>query len=383
MARRNCYLLFASFVLATFSINAAVPRFNGDTFDGTVLDTLTWEVSSPLGFSTVTQNQELLITSDGSGGAFCHTPELFGPGAGIALRKRLVGDFDIQVDFRNFQGSAPNYAAYLNIYQDQSHQLHIKRGHFDGGSVNGIQTVAIVGGPDMINGEVSPNPVTSGTFRITRSGITIQTFFDGALDFSLEAFDGPVIVSLVFGADQEFGSVAFDNFIINSGRLVVVDHLWACGNTFDVTAGPAVTNLALGKPTTASATLPGSDSSLAVDGSPWSFWNSGQDYPQWIEIDLGRNYSVRGIALWISMLPDGITRHSVWVRSEEGQWTEWVNAWTFEGYTEDLQRLTAWAIAPGGGAAIWAPVRYVRVVSEESPSWIAWREIEVYGYAAP
>jgi hypothetical protein len=83
------------------------------------------------------------------------------------------------------------------------------------------------------------------------------------------------------------------------------------------------------------------------------------------------------------MLPDGETLHSVWVRSETGRWAEWVNAVTFEGYTADSQRLTGRAVAPGGGAAIWAPVRYVRVLSESSVSWIGWREIEVYGYARP
>ena len=189
------------------------------TFDGTIIDTETWEVSAPLGDSTVTQNDELLLTSDGTGGAFCNTPDLRGPGAGIALRRRLAGDFDIQVDFRNFSGRG---AVYFNVYQDPSNQMHIKR--LRGTEGDGIQTFAVVGGED-INGDVSDNGTTSGTFRITRSGATIKTFLDSASNFLVEAFDGPVIVSLVLGG-AGIASVAFDNFVIYSGTLE--DQLLVC-----------------------------------------------------------------------------------------------------------------------------------------------------------
>jgi probable HAF family extracellular repeat protein len=155
----------------------------------------------------------------------------------------------------------------------------------------------------------------------------------------------------------------------------------------DLAPGPdapaSLTNLALGRPVVASATWsrPGYDPSKAVDGDPYTYWSSGLPAPQWIEVDLGDDYVIGSITAWVTMLPNGITRHRFLVRSETRPWVEWTNVWTHEGPTGDLQRLTARPTSGSMGAA-WRHVRYVRVLSEVSPSWIAWREIEVYGGAA-
>ena len=74
----SALLVFAVLLLSTAALNAQVLI---DTFDGTVIDPLRWEVSAPLGDSTVTQNDTLSLTSDGTVGTFCNTPGLFGPGA--------------------------------------------------------------------------------------------------------------------------------------------------------------------------------------------------------------------------------------------------------------------------------------------------------------
>ena len=134
------------------------------------------------------------------------------------MRRTLSGDFDIQVDFTAFTGPSVNYVhAFFNVYQDQGNQLHIKR--IRGSSFDGIQTVADVEGA-RTNGSVSFNPMTSGTFRITRSGSVITTFFNGTADLSILAFGGPVIVSLVFHCPGGIASVEYDNFVINTGTLV-------------------------------------------------------------------------------------------------------------------------------------------------------------------
>ena len=225
MTQKFYYILSASLVLAGLFLNTAELKAQSDTFDGTVIDPLNWEVSAPLGNSTVTQNGALFLTSDGTFGAFCNTPGLFGPGAGIALRKKLSGDFDIQVDFSGFSGPNQDFVqAFFNVYQDQNNQLHIKR--IRGNSIDGTQTVSLVGGL-INNGLVTPNPVSSGTFRITRSGSVMTTFFNGAPEFSISAFGSPVIVSLVLlGPGGQTASVEFDNFSINSGTLV--DPLLVC-----------------------------------------------------------------------------------------------------------------------------------------------------------
>ena len=166
-----------------------------------------------------------------------NTPGIFGPGAGISLRRKLSGDFDIQVDFTNFSGPSVDFVqAFFNVYQDQDNQLHIKR--IRGFSTDGIQTVAKVGGGGLINGAASFNPVTSGTFRITRSGSVITAFFNEAPDFSIPGFSGDVIISLVlFGPEGESASVVYDNFTINSGTLV--DPLLVCRECVPLPPGAA------------------------------------------------------------------------------------------------------------------------------------------------
>jgi hypothetical protein len=69
------------------------------------------------------------------------------------------------------------------------------------------------------------------------------------------------------------------------------------------------TNLALGKQATASAEYPGNPASLAVDGDWYSYWNSGNFPPQWLEVDLGSVEPVGEVDLGITQLPDSPTIH--------------------------------------------------------------------------
>jgi hypothetical protein len=233
--------------------------------------------------------------------------------------------------------------------------------------------------------------VVAGTVNVTAVFFADPNPVGGSTSAFHVVGDNRVFIVFTGGTDRNADDLC--HFVWTGGRMPGADP-WG-GNMLefwtlvfvtpksDRSLGPE-TNLALGRPTSASATWsnPGFDSSKAVDGDPYSYWSSGSFPEQWIEIDLGRNYAVTSVAAWVTMLPDGYTRHSIWVRSETGRWTEPTKVWTFEGFTQDLQRLTASTASRAGGMAIWAPVRYVRVLSEASPSWIGWREIEVYGYAA-
>jgi hypothetical protein len=127
------------------------------------------------------------------------------------------------------------------------------------------------------------------------------------------------------------------------------------------------TNLALGKTATASHWLATNPPSDAVDGSSWSYWNSGGFAPQWFEVDLGSVYDVGEIDLSITQLPDSYTVHDVYGRASTAE--PWTLLHEFAGFTVDQQvlRLTTDA-----------NIRYVRVQSTASASWIAWREVEVY-----
>jgi hypothetical protein len=131
-------------------------------------------------------------------------------------------------------------------------------------------------------------------------------------------------------------------------------------------------DLALGRSVTASNEYSGypSSASLAVDGDWWSYWNSGDYPPQWIEVDLGSVRSVGEIDLGITQLPDSQTIHRLYGRSSTAD--PWTLLREFNGFTVDQQQLQYVAAVP-------QQIRYVRVETTSSLSWVGWREIAVYG----
>jgi len=127
-------------------------------------------------------------------------------------------------------------------------------------------------------------------------------------------------------------------------------------------------NLALGKAVSASEALPDQDPSMAVDGDPNTQWSAGAFPPQWIEIDLGAAYDIGEIRLTVGQWPAGDVAHQLWVgASREGM----QQAQEFIGAEFDFDVLS---YAPGKPLR---GIRYVRVLTSESPSWVSWREIEV------
>ncbi len=128
-------------------------------------------------------------------------------------------------------------------------------------------------------------------------------------------------------------------------------------------------DLALGKPVTASseAQHPAAD---AVDGNPGTLWGSGLDAPQWIEIDLGAPVTVARIRLTVAQYPEGPTDHRVLVRGPNPA-DPWVLVGEPNGATHDSQVIDV------AGGAPWTNVRYVRIETVSSPSWVSWREVEV------
>jgi hypothetical protein len=135
-------------------------------------------------------------------------------------------------------------------------------------------------------------------------------------------------------------------------------------------AAPGAGNLALNKPTTASASGDG-PSANAVDGLMANRWGAGGYPPQWIDVDLGGVVSVGRVRLFINQFPDGNTTHRVYGRASTAD--PWVLLHEFSGFTVDDQVLEH---QPGSA---WTNVRYMRVETYASPSWVSWKEIEVYG----
>lgn len=133
------------------------------------------------------------------------------------------------------------------------------------------------------------------------------------------------------------------------------------------TEGPGA-NLAYGKPVTASAALDGLLPELAVDGLFDTWWGAGAPPTQWIEVDLGSPLEIGRIRLSISQDPSGHTVHRVWGRAPGGE-VQLLHE--FDGDTVGDELLDYAPPEP------WRDIQYVRFETVLSPSWVAWREIEV------
>jgi hypothetical protein len=129
-------------------------------------------------------------------------------------------------------------------------------------------------------------------------------------------------------------------------------------------------NLGFGKSTRVSRYLEGNEGELAVDGDLGTLWSSGDSPTQWIEIDLGEAANIAEIRLVPAQYPAGETIHRVYLRGTgTDQPFELVH--TFQGFTEDSVALSFVSADP------LVEVRFVRVETISSPSWVAWREIEI------
>lgn len=130
-------------------------------------------------------------------------------------------------------------------------------------------------------------------------------------------------------------------------------------------------NLAWRKTVTASNALPDRPPRMAVDGDVDNWWGAGAHAPQWIEIDLGWPATVRQIRLLPSQSPAGDTVHRVWGKADAAD--DYDLLYQFEQYTFDFGPLTYAPEMP------WSNIRFIKVETVSSPSWVSWREIEILG----
>jgi hypothetical protein len=162
-------------------------------------------------------------------------------------------------------------------------------------------------------------------------------------------------------ADATWGFVDNQNFLLNA--LSPKSQPDAC-----VTSVLPGRNLALNKLVEVSGALPDQTAQMAVDGNPNTQWSSGAFPTQWIEIDLGASYAIGEIILMVGQWPAGSTVHQIWVGASRDAMQ---HVYEFSGREFDFDVLN---FVPG---APLTNIRYVRIITTESPSWVSWREIEV------
>jgi hypothetical protein len=106
---------------------------------------------------------------------------------------------------------------------------------------------------------------------------------------------------------------------------------------------------------------------FANDGNLCTDWNAGGFAVRWWAVDLGAVRTFRGVTLVAEMSPNGNVNHTIEVSNNGSSWAAVRSVAQFMAsgglYTFDLGSVTA---------------RYVRILSNGSPSWIAWREVAVY-----
>ncbi|HEU4943392.1 MAG TPA: discoidin domain-containing protein [Gaiellaceae bacterium] len=133
----------------------------------------------------------------------------------------------------------------------------------------------------------------------------------------------------------------------------------------------APTNLALGKPVSASTAAPEGPAANAVDGLVATLWNSTGPPSGWIEVDLGAPSDISLLRLVVAQTPAGRAVHKIYGRATAGgaPGTELyeLDASTTDGQVVEISPVPAWS-----------GVRYLRVFTVWGPSWPAWREIQVF-----
>jgi hypothetical protein len=203
----------------------------------------------------------------------------------------------------------------------------------------------------------------------------------GAFRFAYPALDEAS--SALQDVQAQSCAYGFDGWLLWTWDTDEQTELWnglSGGGTIDRALAPATRpdpcapptgprNVALGKPVSASNSLPSNPPSLAVDGLKDTLWIAGDFPPQSLEIDLQAPFAVSRLRLAVAQTPAGPTTHRLYLR-EAGS-SDYQLVREFSGVTSEGQVLEHALSAPRPG------IRFVRVETVASPSWVSWREVEV------
>lgn len=129
-------------------------------------------------------------------------------------------------------------------------------------------------------------------------------------------------------------------------------------------------NLTFGKKMKVSAFITGFEPYKASDGNPETWWGSGAPPPQWIEFDLGSPTTIALIRLRLSQYPAGVTVYQLLGKGSATN-GKFILLHEFRGNTADLDVLEYRPSTPLQN------IQFIRVETISSPSWVAWREIEI------
>jgi F5/8 type C domain len=184
-----------------------------------------------------------------------------------------------------------------------------------------------------------------------------QYGFDGWLYWTYYPADDSV-------GDRTWGLVDENNYLLN---------LLAPANRPDPCVAVEIPNdnIAYGKPVAASRSQSTDPPANAIDDNAGTQWIAGDGPVQWIQVDLQGTYRVTEIRLLVAQYPAGNTTHRVQVRASSTGAYETV--YEFQGSTNDNDWLVFKPDMPLEN------IGQIRIQTIASPSWVAWKEIQVYG----
>ena len=112
---------------------------------------------------------------------------------------------------------------------------------------------------------------------------------------------------------------------------------------------------------------------FAMDGNPDSSWNAELHPVQWLSVSLDGLYLTDGIELDVAQTPAGRTTHELWLGHPSG--TQTLYKRFTDVYTEQGQTLAVDFEPP-------VRINEVMILTLSGPSWVAWREVRVFGVKA-
>ncbi len=155
--------------------------------------------------------------------------------------------------------------------------------------------------------------------------------------------------------------------------LVILLMAAACRPAADIPESHEVAqliNVAVDKAVVTSGVHESFASVNAVDNDIATSWIVATSAGSWIEVDLGEDRPVYRIELVVEQTPEGETTHHVLGKGDgESRYRELL---VFDGATSDGQIL---AHAP---AVPWTGLRWIKVETARTPSWVGWKEIRVF-----
>jgi hypothetical protein len=109
----------------------------------------------------------------------------------------------------------------------------------------------------------------------------------------------------------------------------------------------------------------------AFDKNIETNWGAGDDAPQWIEFDLGKEILLGSMELIVDQWPEGITVHQIWAKNSDPK--------SSYKLIHEFNQSTAF-----GDTLIFyspfdiLPFRHFIIQTTESPSWVSWKEISFH-----